>query len=424
MEADMAGGTAKKLTDIECKAFAKKAVPGSKLADGGGLFLFITRHGGVTWRIKYRLDGKEGLYSVGPYDDISLKDARAALLDVKSLLRQHVDPVDHRRLLRTAGAAASENTFKAVAGLWLAMKKKDWSNVHFIKSQRALERDIFPTLGALPIANITAPMVALVVERVSNRGATETATRILQHIAGIFRYAQAKGLCDANPAVAAAEVLPKKRQPGQMSALIDMKPIGDMLLRARALRVAPSVHMAHRLIAFTAMRISNVVEAQWNQFHLDGDQPMWVIPRSAMKKKDTRFPAHRIPLSAPIAAELRRWRDVTGGRGYTFPSPVKQGRPITVNTVEKMYRVTLGLRDVHSPHGWRSSLSTNAREIDIPSDVVHIATDHAHDTETALRYDRGDRFSQRVKMMDWWGDKLVAAEAAASMPRAPHDDQV
>lgn len=36
----MAGGTAKKLTDIEFKAFAKKAVLGSKLADGGGLFLF------------------------------------------------------------------------------------------------------------------------------------------------------------------------------------------------------------------------------------------------------------------------------------------------------------------------------------------------------------------------------------------------
>jgi integrase len=410
----MAGGTAKKLTDIEFKAFAKKAVPGSKLADGGGLFLFITRHGGATWRIKYRQDGKEGLYSVGPYDDISLKKAREALLEVKSLLRQHVDPVAHRRVLRAAGAVASEDTFNVVAGLWLEMKKKDWSKVHFTKSQRAIERDIFPALGALPIASITAPMVAVAVERISNRGATETASRILQHIGGIFRYAEAKGLCQSNPAKAASEVLPKKRQPGQMSALIDMKPLGDLLLRARALRVAPSVYMAHRLLAFTAMRISNVVEAQWDQFHLDDDQPMWVIPRSAMKKKDTRFPAHRVPLSAPIVAELRRWRDVTGGRGYTFLSPVNPGRPITVTTVEKMYRVTLGLRDIHSPHGWRSSLTTQAREIEIPGDIVHTATDHAHDTETALRYDRGDRFNQRVKLMNWWGDKLVAAEGAAA----------
>lgn len=254
------------------------------------------RNGGATWRIKFRLDGKEGLYSVGTYEDVTLKQAREAVLEVKSLLRQHVNPVAHRRVLRAAGAAASDDTFKVVAGLWLAMKKKDWSKVHFTKSHRALERDIFPALGALPIASITAPMVSLAVERVSNRGATETAKRILQHIGGIFRYAQAKGLCESNPAVAAAEVLPKKRQPGQMPALLDLKPLGNLLLKARGSRVAPAVYMAHRLVAFTAMRMKNIVEAEWSQFHLDDDQPMWVIPRLAMKKKDTRFPAHRIPL--------------------------------------------------------------------------------------------------------------------------------
>lgn len=165
------------------------------------------------------------------------------------------------------------------------------------------------------------------------------------------------------------------------------------------------------------MRMTNIVEAEWSQFHLDDDQPMWVIPRSAMKKKDKRLPAHRIPLSPPIVSELRRWREVTGGRGYTFPSPVNRGRPITVTTVEKMYRVSLGLRDIHSPHGWRTSLSTQAREINIPSDIVHIATDHAHDSETAMRYDRGDRFNQRIEMMNWWGEKLVAAEAAAAQSK-------
>lgn len=165
-----------------------------------------------------------------------------------------------------------------------------------------------------------------------------------------------------------------------MSALIDMKPLSELMLRARALSIAPSVHMAHLLVAFTAMRIGNIVEAEWSQFHLDEEQPMWVIPRAAMKKKDTRFPAHRIPLSAPIVAELRRWREMIGDDGYAFPSPVNVGRPISVNTLQKMYRETLGLRDIHSPHGWRSSLSTQAREIDIPSDIVHTATDHAHDT--------------------------------------------
>lgn len=102
--------------------------------------------------------------------------------EVKSLLLQHVDPVANRKVMRAAGAAASDDTFKVVAGLWLSKKKKEWSEVHYTKSQRALERDIFPVLGALPIASITPPMVAMAVERISNRGAAETASRILQHV--------------------------------------------------------------------------------------------------------------------------------------------------------------------------------------------------------------------------------------------------
>ncbi|MBK9395341.1 MAG: DUF4102 domain-containing protein [Uliginosibacterium sp.] len=52
----MGGG---RLTDKGVKAFVASAERGKKLADGGGLYLFITPAGGATWRIKYRIDGKE-----------------------------------------------------------------------------------------------------------------------------------------------------------------------------------------------------------------------------------------------------------------------------------------------------------------------------------------------------------------------------
>jgi hypothetical protein len=44
----MAGGTKQRLTDIEVKAFSKKAVRGKKLSDGGGLFLLITAEGSAS----------------------------------------------------------------------------------------------------------------------------------------------------------------------------------------------------------------------------------------------------------------------------------------------------------------------------------------------------------------------------------------
>lgn len=64
----MAGGIGTgRLTDKAIKAFVAKAERGKKLADGAGLYLFITPAGGATWRVKYRVDGREKIYSIGPY---------------------------------------------------------------------------------------------------------------------------------------------------------------------------------------------------------------------------------------------------------------------------------------------------------------------------------------------------------------------
>ena len=113
------GGIRGKLTDKAVKAFAAKSEIGKKLADGGGLHVFITPAGGATWRVKYRIEGKERLYYVGPYPLVSLAAARVELGGVKALLLENKDPVAERRVKRAATAAGSDNTFKVVAQKWL-----------------------------------------------------------------------------------------------------------------------------------------------------------------------------------------------------------------------------------------------------------------------------------------------------------------
>ena len=160
----MAGGIGGKLSEKAVKAFVSRAEKGKKLADGGGLHLFVTPAGGTTWRVKYRIVGKEKIYSVGPYPLVSLAGARVELAEVKALLLEGKDPVAARRVNRAATAAGSDNTLKAVAQEWLTMKKREWSPNHSTKSARAFERDIYPTLGNLPIASITPAMVATTIE--------------------------------------------------------------------------------------------------------------------------------------------------------------------------------------------------------------------------------------------------------------------
>ena len=80
-----------------------------------------------------------------------------------------------------------------------------------------------------------------------------------------------------------------------------------------------------------------------------------------------------------------------------------------------MYRVTLGFDGKHSPHGWRSSFSTLARDYGTARDVVELALDRVHDNDVARAYDRGERFDERVKLFQWWRAQLATDQRGATV---------
>jgi integrase len=304
---------------------------------------------------------------------------------------------------------ASETTFAVVASTWLEKQQRAWSSIHYSKSRRALIRDVLPTLGPLPIADITSAMIADVVERISARGAHETAGRVLQHITGIFRFARSRGMIRDNVAVDVREVLPKRKQRVGRPALVNFDELRDVLRRADVAPISPAVRLANRLVAFTAQRIGNVVTATWDQFDLEGDPPLWTIPRQQMKVRD-REGDHRVPLGPTIAAELGAWRDATGGKGYVFPSPSGKREYVGRETIEKLYADGLNLEGVHSPHAWRTSFSTLARDAgEIDRDVIELHLDHVSDSQVIRTYNRAQRFDKRVQAARWWDSQLTAA---------------
>lgn len=411
MDGGISSRATNKLTDRGIDAFIKKARGGRaatrKLSDGGGMFLTLTPAGTPVWRIKYRLAGRERLFAIGVYPEVGLERARAARETVKTALREGRDPVQARQVHRAATTAASDNTFQAVAEDWLAKRQHFWSKIHHTKSKHALERDVYPRLGKLPVTEISPAMVAGTIEAIAQRGARETAGRILQHVSGVFRLAQARGLCRDNPASPVREVIPKRIN-GRLPAILNFPELGDVLRRAEAARLSPAVRMAHRLCAFTAARIGNIIQAEWPEFDLEADVPTWIIPRRKMKARD-RHHDHKIILGKSIAAELRQWRNVFGDNGYVFPSPTG-GKHISRESIEKTYRETLKLKDKHSPHGWRAALSTLSRDEGFERDVVELALDHVHDNDVVRAYDRGERLSKRIALARWWTEQLAQAQ--------------
>ena len=333
-----------------------------------------------------------------------------------------------RRLRRATAVVDTDNSFENAYRVWLTKKEQEWSAIHRKISNRAFERDVLPRLGKLPVGEITSSLLSVVVEDIAKRGAIDTAFKVLQHCSGVFRLAQAKGWCQNNPAEPVREVLPKRKATGGMPAILDFPGLGEILRKADAARLSPAVRMAHRLAAFTTARMGNVTLAEWSEFHLNEEPAVWIIPRPKMKARD-RPHDHKIILCTQIVEEIKTWRTLASGNDWLFPSPTIPGladpklyrnetvRPISREAVEKAYRATLGLKDKHTPHGWRAAFSTLAKDNGFGRDVVELALDHVHDNDVVRAYDRGERMAERIRLMTWWGEQLMGAQRGGAYCR-------
>ncbi len=403
-----------RLTAGVIKRFLSGNAPTKKLFDGGGLFLMRTPAGSPVWRLKYRFAGTERIYALGVYPSVSLQAARSGRDAVRAQLNAGHDPQQARLLAKAEGVASSISTYRVVATEWLAKEKKRWSPRHYTQTRRDIDRDVLPSLGNLPVDQITPSMIASVIDKVVARGAEETASKILWNIERVFRLAQARGLRSDNPASPVREVLPKKRPEVPRPAFLDFPSLREVLARSEKAPISPAVRMCHKLIAYTASRIGNAIDADWKEFELDSDTPSWTIPRAKMKVRDRKHD-HRVLLGPTIAADLRMWRTVNRGRGFVFPSPTGRSH-VTHEALEKSYRVTLGLRGKHSVHGWRASFSTLAGDAGFSRDVVELTLDHLHANAVVRAYDRGERLEERRRLMYWWDTQLSAAQLGEAIP--------
>ncbi len=405
-----------RLTALQVNAWIKRAEKTEKgwfrkLFDGDGLFLTMTPAGTPVWRLQYRLGGKKRVFAMGEQRSIPLAEARRLRDEARALVLAGKDPTITRRVERAEAASSMVITFADCAARWLEHRQPGWSASHFKTVRETLDRHVLPGIGALPIAEITQPIVAEVVERLSDR--IDTAQKVRQICAGVFRLAQAQGKFSGdNPADAVREVIPRRRLHGRRAALLTWPELGDLLRRAELANISAAVRMAHRLCAFTAVRLGNVISADWSEFRLEAS-PMaeWVIPRAKMKAQDRHFD-HLVVLPEQITGELRHWHQMNGlpKAGPLFPAVSGSRATITHESVEKVYRVTLGLKSKHTPHGWRSALSTLARDGGFDRDAVELALDHIHDTDVARAYDRGERRPERERLARWWGENLTKAQ--------------
>ncbi|MBK9584898.1 MAG: tyrosine-type recombinase/integrase [Alphaproteobacteria bacterium] len=390
-----------KLTNTACRTAKAKDKP-YKMADGGGLFLLIKPDGSKYWRMKYRFLGKEKLLAFGTYPLISLADAREEREAAKKLLAGGIDPAKYRKEEKRRTIRNAQNTFKAVALEWHQNQKDRWSDNHAQNVLHRLETDIFPYIGAEPLASIEAPDLLDTLRKIEKRGALDIAKRSRQICGQVFRYGIQTGRCKRDPSHDLQGAL-KTRKTNHFAAL-EAKEIPEFLaaLERNDARLYARTRRAIRLSLLTFVRPGEIREARWEE--IDFEAREWTIPAKRMKMKRS----HIVPLSRQALAILKEQKEETGclSTPWVFPSQIRSKDPMSNGTVNVAIK-KLGFQGRMTAHGFRALARTTIREkLDYAPDIIEAALAHKPAGPLGEAYDRTKFLTQRKKMMQDWADFL------------------
>lgn len=407
------------LSDKTIQKGAKDGV--RRLSDGDGLYiLFNVKGGSHGWRMDYSLDGRRKTLSLGTYPDTSLALARQKADEFRQLIAQGLDPSDVRKTerkkaLKTLDAERRQEQGLPAEGSFEHVAREWHQTVHIAKvspghAERTLTRltqDIFPWLGSMPIASISAPKLLEALRRVEKRGAIETAHRIRQACGQIFRYGIAIGACERDPAHDLRDALaPVVVQ--HHAAITDPQKLGGLLRAFHDYTGQPVTCTALKLAPLVFLRPGELRQAEWAEFDLDAG--LWTIPASRMKRlKQQKISGapHVVPLATQAVAILEDLHPLTGRGRYVFPSPRTPERPMSENGVlSAMRRMGFG-KDEMTGHGFRATARTLLVErLGEKEAVVEAQLAHSVRDTLGRAYNRTEFLEQRKAMMQKWADYL------------------
>ena len=371
------------LTELMVKQAKPKEKPYT-LSDGKGLILEIRPNGKKYWIVRYWVEGKEKRTSLGPFPDISLKEAR-----------------DKNYEFRKDGFTTKKTgeDFASIADEWLekrVLSKFTEGHIRTIKFR--LNKYILPYFGGMKLDGITSGNVLQLCRKIEEAGHIETSSRVKQIIGQIFRYAIATDRAETDPTVALKGALQTRKERHHASITEPEK----IALLIRSIDAYPSsvVRCALMFSALVFVRPGEIRHAEWSE--VDMGKAEWKIPAEKMKMKRP----HIVPLATQTLKVLEELKGCTGGQKWLFPSARRDGRPMSENTIRIALRSMGYTNDDMTAHGFRSMASTNLNEQGWTPDVIERQLAHVEGNSVRAAYNYAEYLPERRKMMQAWADWL------------------
>jgi integrase len=248
-----------------------------------GFGLRVSNSGIKSWVVFYRVRGRLRRHTLERYPRMPLGDARDVARDAIKRAAKGEDPAAEKRRQQTG-----DGTVKTAGATFVERYCKSHQPRSWKWTERILNADVYPKLGARLLADVTKADVLNVLDKISDRGSPMASRNAFKVIRKFFRWAaNDRGLLTTNPLV------------GLKSPAADTKRdrvLGDDEIRALWAAWSEGPYgAACRVMLLTGQRVQEVAQLRRGEIDADGN---WTIDPDRYK---TKVP-HLVPLTAAVRA--------------------------------------------------------------------------------------------------------------------------
>lgn len=164
-------------------------------ADGGGLYLQVSKSLTKSWLFIYKKAGKKFEIGLGSVLVKSLAEAREVALGYRKQLADGIDPLTEKRKQEQERLRvnATAMTFEQCALAYIAMNRHGWKNVKHAKQwETTLAQFCYPIIGRLAVADIDTALVIKCLEPIWIT-TNETASRVRGRIEQVLSWSTVSG---------------------------------------------------------------------------------------------------------------------------------------------------------------------------------------------------------------------------------------
>ncbi|GJH02262.1 site-specific integrase [Paraburkholderia terrae] len=410
---------------------------GKRIAEGKGFFgkVLVSKAGAVSvsFYLHYRWGAKTQDYGCGSWPDTPLSVIRKNADAARVLLNDGKNPVEVRAIERDAKKQAEVEAAKQALTLRRLFEQyRDAELVHTRKDkgagpQRALEIDVFPTLGDRPAFEVKQSELLAVLDAIKARGRLATANKALGYLSSVFEWGMKREKVPANPLVGITrgDVGGADGEGDRVLSETEIHRLSTLVANAG---LTDRTRHALWVLLGTAARTNELLRARRADF--DVVQRVWTIPKA--HSKNTK--PHTVYLSDFVLPHVEALLALSAGSSWLMPhrddtdqhahaqALVNQTadrqlafyKRKSENVIQHAHALELG-DSRWTPHDLRRTAATHMGELGISPDVIDKVLNHKERSKVRRTYQRAVKFDQQCHAWRVWGARLHVLTSAANV---------